>query len=121
LRQLTDSWFDADKIADTLDSFKRLRADAAHVVGLPTREEVARVEDLIARSQVKIQRLQTSVAKLEALLARERERRAPAAPAKAVKAAAARPTARKAKPSKIGRKSPSVLLEIDIEGKRKRR
>lgn len=118
LNEISGTWLNPDKLADMLDSIKSWRSYMAHAIGLPTTSDISKVENLIANSQLKIQRLQSSVVNLESLVSEifRASTKPPTSPRKKI---ATQPlAAKRAQPSKIGKKSPSTLLEIDLKGKK---
>ena len=117
-KEISNHWFNPDKLVDLVDSAKKFRMHAAQMIGLPTKEEVDRVEELLARSQERVQRLEGSVAKLESVIEKMRAQKAKPA-AKKTSKRIVRETVKKPKSSKVGKKPPSSLLEIDLgRGKR---
>ncbi len=117
LDQLSDSWFNPDRIADIVDSIKRLRTGIVRIAGLPTEDDLEKVENLIARSQTRVQRLQASIAKLEAIVSEVRGAQKAAA-TKARRTTPTRAAARRKRAPKIGKKPPSTLLDIDLKKRR---
>lgn len=118
LNEISETWLNPDKITDMLDSIKNWHSYMAHAIGLPTTSDVSKVETLIANSQLKIQRLQSSVVNLESLVSEifSASIKPPTSPRK--KIAAETLAVKRAQPSKIGKKSPATLLEIDLKGKK---
>jgi len=118
--EISGALLNPDKLTDILDSIKNWRSYIVQTIGLPTTREISKVENLIANSQIKIQRLQSSIATLESLISKTYEPRAKPL-TKVVKKDTAEPLfVKKTQPSKIGKKPPETLLEIDLTGKKSR-
>lgn len=120
LNEISGTWLNPDRLVDLFDSIKNWRSYLVQAIGLPTKQDVSKVENLIANSQLKIQRLESSVVNLESLISKIFWTSREVLDKAREKTISAPQAVRRIRPAKIGKKPPATLLEIDLKSKKSR-